>query len=67
MGTKVFAIFILIMWFIAYVTGVLFNNPSTFLYWIIAIAIISITIGIYHTFTTLKKLEKLEKGSEAER
>jgi len=46
------------MWFIAYVIGILFNNPGVFLYWMISIAVISIIIGIYHAITVIKKLER---------
>jgi len=61
MNTRNFAIFIVIMWIIVYVLGILFNNLSAFLYWIIGIAIVSIIVGIYHTFIAMKKLEEKPK------
>ena len=53
-NTKIFAMGIIFLWIIAYVVGIIFDNPKSFLIWYITLAVIGILWILWYLFTTLK-------------
>jgi len=60
--TRMFAIFIIIMWIITYVLGYMFNDPNVFVWWMAGIAAISIAGGVWYTYLMIKIYSERTKG-----